>query len=442
MTVSFRRRALALLAAGLMALTGCSSTGAAPGPATASTGSGSITVWGWNPDQSSAPEWVQAFQKDHPEITVSYRFIQYSDYVNTLRLGLTSDSGPDVFGLQVGAMSTQFAPLAADLTRSLDATLPGWKDKLLAADQLSVDGRQIGVPWMVTGAGTIEVNKTLLDSVGATVPTNLDQWRDTCATLAAAGKKCLVQGAKDGWQNIDVFQALANQSSKGYFYQAMSKKQKFDSPEMVKAFEAWKTLVDAKVIQEGAFAQTAYPDAADAFRQGDAGMIAFGSWQNSDMTKQQLAAYTKTYGKDLTTTEFQVVAFPSVVNPSGTASLVMAGGPDVGWAVSQKAKNPEAATVFVRWLAASETSQKRIAATMQQPALKSVPIDTSDVLTPAQKQLVEAQGPALEGMAGPRQIASADVQAALADALAAVGTGTKTPQAAAADVQRAIDAAH
>jgi raffinose/stachyose/melibiose transport system substrate-binding protein len=442
----YTRRAFAALGTAALAAA-CSPAPSTPGTAGSAQGStparasGEITIWGWNPDAVLAPEWIDLFHKDHPDIKATYRFIQYSDYVNALRLGLTSDAGPDVFGLQVGALANQFAPLSADLTSTLNASLPGWKDKFLAADQLNIGGKQIGLPWMVTAAGTMEVNKTLLDSVGAKIPTNLNEWTDVAAKLTAAGKKVLMQGAKDAWQNIDVFQSLANQASLGHFYDAMNKKKKFESPEMIKAFEAWKTLIDRKIIQAGAFAQTAYPDAADAFRKGEAGMIAFGTWQNSDMTKTRLATYTKTYGMDLNKTEFQIVPFPNVVDPGGQAKLTLAGGPDVGWATSAKSKNPAAAAAFVQWIASSEASQGRIAKSMQQPAFKSVQIDTSDVLTPAQKDLVLAQGPALASMAGPRQIANADVQTALGDALAAVGTGQKTPQAAAADVQKAIDAA-
>ena len=99
--------ALALAASG--AMTGCSSSTPAADAKT------TITWWSWNPDNNTQPQWIAAFEKEHPNITVKARFLQYSDYVNALRLAATSSSGPDVFGLQTGALATQMAPLAADL---------------------------------------------------------------------------------------------------------------------------------------------------------------------------------------------------------------------------------------------------------------------------------------------------------------------------------------
>lgn len=429
------RTLTAVGAVGALALAGCSAAEEAPSDPNAPV---TIDWWSWNPDDVTNEQFVKAFEDAHPNITVKHRFVQNADYVNTARLALTTDSGPDVFGLQVGSMTEQLAPLATDLSGFAAENLgDDWADQLLAVDQLSVGDKQVGLPWMVTGAGLMWVNQTVLDEAGASVPTNLQEWKETCTTLEAAGKKCLVQGAKDAWQNIDVFQAIANQVSPGYFYEALEGDEEFDSPEMVEALEVWKQLFDDGIVQEGALGTAAYPDAADSFRKGEAGMIAFGTWQNSDTTHAKLAQFAETYGDPaIQETIFMPVDFPVVAKGAETNGL--AGGPDVGWAISAKSKKQEAAWKLVEWLSASEEGQTMIGTTLQQPALKGIPIDMSDVVNDAQRAALDAQAPRLDDLVGARQISNASVEASLGDALSSVASDQMSPSDAAKAVQSAI----
>ena len=279
-----RLASIAAASVAVIASAGCSAPAAEEesGPVT-------LNWWSWNPDQNTAVQYIDAFEADHPDITIKHRFIQYSDYVNTTQLALTSGSGPDVFGLQVGALTEQFAPLTADLAPALEEALGGdWADQLTATDQLAVDGKQVALPWMITGGGLVWANQTLVDSLGLTVPETTDELDAFCADVTAAGKTCIVQGAKDSWQNIDVFQTIANQIAPGKFYDAIAGDASFDDADFVQAFDVWKSLFDDGVFQEGALAATAYPDANDAFHKGDAALIVFGSWQNSDTTQASL----------------------------------------------------------------------------------------------------------------------------------------------------------
>lgn len=431
------RSAGALAIAGAIFLAGCSAGAPAPTDPDAPV---EIDWWSWNPDDSTVTQYLEAFEEEYPNITVNHRFIQYSDYVNATRLALTSDSGPDVFGLQVGSLTEQFAPLAADLAPlAADGIGADWQEQLLATEQLAVDGKQVGLPWMVTAAGIIWVNQGMLDELGVAVPTTLAEWTSACETIEAAGKTCFVQGAKDAWQNIDVFQAIANQVAPGAIYEAFDGEAEFDSPDMVEAFELWKQLFDDGIMQDGALGAAAYPDAADKFRTGEAAMIAFGTWQNSDTTHAKLAQFAETYGDaSILESVFMPVPFPAV---TGTKTNGLFGGPDVGWAISAKSTKQDAAWQLVEWLSSSDAGQAIIATSIQQPALKSVPVDLADVVTPEQVDALESQLPQLEQLVGPRQISDADVQTALGDALSAVASGQQSPKDAAAAVQSAIDAA-
>jgi raffinose/stachyose/melibiose transport system substrate-binding protein len=438
------KKAYASLAiAAALLLSACGSSGEAPSSteASAESGGGSSTeqvtvdFWSWNPDEPTAKPYIELFEAGHPNIKINHRYVQYSDYPNTVQMALQSDSGPDVFGLQVGALTTQFEPLVEDLTPAIQAALgDDWQTKLSATDQLAVNGKQVGLPWMVTVAGLIWANQTLVDSLNLTVPTNMAELKAFCTAVKAAGKDCIMQGAKDSWQNVDVFQAILNQVSPGLYYKADAGEASYDSEEFVKAFEIWKSFFDEGFFQEGALGMTAYPEADDAFKKGQGALIVFGSWSNNYTTHTGLAQFAESLGDEFdTNTMFMPYFFPQVVD--GAATGTMFGGPDVGFAVSANTDVKEAAETFATWLVGSEEAQKLQAKTLQQPALASVPLDDSDVVTPEQVSALEQQGPALANMIGAREMSNADVRTALGDALSAVASGQQTPAEAAAAVQ-------
>lgn len=429
------------LALSMVAVAACSSS-PAPADAPASSGPTTISWWSWNPDDTSAPAWIKSFEAEHPEIKVDHRFIQYSDYVNAVRLAATSGSGPDVFGLQVGALTTQFAPVTADLAPLAEKNIgPDWKDKLLQSDQLQVDGKQVGLPWMITGGGLLWYNKTLLDKVGVKPPTTLEEWKSSCKKVEAAGTTCFVQGAKDDWQNIDVYQSILNQISPGSFYTAVKGETPFNNPDSVRAFDVWKSLFDDGIVQKGALGSTVYPDANDQFNKGKAAMIALGTWQDSNMTKTALKTAAGTYGEQITKQVFLPVPFPDVVGGAKESGRLF-GGPDVGWAVSAKSEKKDAAFTLVQWLTTSETAQRQMAKSTQTPALKSVPVDDSDLVDPTlMKPVLAEQATQINNLIGARQIPNADVQTALGQALSGVASGQLSSAEAAASVQQAVDAA-
>lgn len=436
---SQRRRWLAVTAvisASVITLSACAS-GDEP---EAESGPVTISWWSWNPDQETAGQYIEAFEADHPDINVEHRFIQYSDFVNTTQLALTSGAGPDVFGVQVGALTQQFAPLAEDLTPALEEAMgDGWREMLTATDQLVADDKQVALPWMITGGGLTWANQTLIDELGLEMPESREELDEFCAAVADAGKTCVVHGAQDAWQNIDVYQTIANQIAPGLFYEALAGETSFDAPEFVEAFEVWAGLFDGGVFQEGALATTAYPDANDAFHSGEAALIMFGSWQNSDTTQARVDQYAEIYGNpEIASWEF-VPYFTPLLVEGGTPGA-MFGGPDVGFALSSSSENKEAATTFLLWLTAMEDGQTIMAKNILQPSLKSVPLDLSGVITDRQREQLESQGPALGDLVGQREIDSADVRTALGDALAAVASGQTSPGDAARIVQAAIDA--
>jgi raffinose/stachyose/melibiose transport system substrate-binding protein len=434
---SRRRLAISIgaIAVTSLVLSGCSA------PAEDEGGPVTLDVWGWNPDEKSAPSYFDAFEEENPDITVNYRFIQASDFVNTVRLAATTADGPDVFGLQVGVFPEQFAPLTVDVAPYLEDALGAeWQEQLTGADQYDVDGKQVAAPWYTSAAGFMWVNMAVADELGLAVPTTLDELIAFNAAATAAGKQGLVQGGKDGFANLDLFQIVANQVAPGSFNAALDGDESFDGDEMIESLEIWQQLFTDGALQEGALGFTAYPDANDARITGEAAMIPFGSWQFRDATNTRTAEYAETYGDPaIADTVFMPVDFPAVTGDATVGSLF--GGPDVGWSVSAQSDAKDAAGRLVAWLTTSDSAVELLGTALRPPALKGSTIDLSDVKTPEQAAAIESLVERSEDLVGPREVADPDVKSTLIEVLSSVAAGSTKPADGAAQVQAAIDAA-
>ena len=427
----------AVLTSAALLLAGCGGGDeASPAPAAAGEpATGTVQWWSWNPNTEDAAKYIDAFESSHPDITVEHRYVPYADYANTLRLALTAGTGPDVFGLQVGSLAKTFAPLAEDLTPRVEGSLgEDWDGQLIETDQFQVDGKQVGLPWMITGAGLLWHNKTVLDQVGAEVPTTLDELTAACDALKAADLDCVVHGGKDAWVNLDVFQALSNDYAPGKFYEAVAGEADFTDPEFVDAMTSWKALFDDGVFQEGALGVAQYPDANDAFGQGKAGFIVMGSWHAPAMTKTGLEELAKTTNSPAAGEyEFLPTVFPDVSGDGKPTALF--GGPDVGWSLAAKSDAKDAGYALIDWLTSQPEGQEIMGSTLQQPALKAQGVDTSGLAYPTQVTAMGTLSTQLSELAGARQLPDAELETALGDALSAVAAGSQSPEEALAKVQ-------
>jgi ABC-type glycerol-3-phosphate transport system substrate-binding protein len=407
---------------------------------------GTVNWWGWAPGPSISSKYIAEFNKQYPNIKVNYKDIPYQDYAAALRTGVQSSSGPDLYNLQPGGIAAQYGRFAIDLTPVVDQLAgAGWKDKVSAAGitAFTQDGKLRGLSVGAGGAGTLLVNKTMLDQFGVKPPTTLAEWLSACATIAAHGKLCFVQGAKDEWINQDMFQAIANSISPGKFRSAVDGKTPWTDPDLVRALNIFKDMFSNGIMQPGAAGIAQYPDAMNKFHMQQTAMILQGSWEAQQYNRDtQLAAMKSAGVSSPTPFTALLVPFPDVAG-AGNKSTIFA-DPDYGLAVSAKANNAQGAEVFAVWLATSTQGQQIIANQFAQaPALKGVTPATATIVDPAQQvpslqQMIKGVQDSTES----RQIAYPDLVSALGDALSAVATGqapdkvAQTLQDASAKVQR------
>jgi raffinose/stachyose/melibiose transport system substrate-binding protein len=424
---------LALMLFSLL-LSACGGSGAAP-----SSNNGPVTVnwWSWNPGDPTYQQFVKAFNASHSDIKLVYKFQQYNDYINNLKLSMASGTGPDIFGTQAGSMQKVYAPFMEDLTPyATKAWGDNWRDRFYSIGLQAVTNGDTtqGLPFFVSGAGYIWYNKAIFDKYNVQPPKTYDEWVAVCKTLSSKGVTPFVQGAKDAWVNYDMYIALANSIAPGKFYDAEAGKIPWTDPDLVKAMDYWRQLFHNGVMQKGALGLSQYPDADDVFNKGQAAMILYGTWENSMMTKQGIANAQSSTGvkADL---DILPLAFPSV-NANGQRSKLF-GGPDVALAMNKQSKNKEAAWKVIQWLTSDE-AQKIYAGLLNNPAIKSVTLDQNLVISDEQKAALKTEEQDLNNMIGPREIPYPELQTALADALQNVATDNQTPQQAMAAVQTAF----
>ena len=432
-----RTRLFSLCALLMMALTILFTACGGSGGSTASSSSGVTTVnwWSWNPGPPLSTQFVNTFNKSHPHIKLVFKNQAYDDYINTLKLSMASGTGPDIFGTQAGAMQRAYAPFMEDLTPYAQKTWgTSWQSRFydFGLSQLTSGNATRSLPFFLSAAGTLWYNKSIFDKYGLQPPKTFDEWVSVSQALQSKGVTPFVQGAKDAWVNYDMYIALSNAIAPGKIYNAIAGKTPWTDSDLVKAMSTWQQMFHNGIIQKGALGLTEYPDANNQFSQGKAAMILLGTWNDSVMTKAGQANAQSTLGvKD--NFQFLPIAFPTI---SGQSTKIF-GGPDVALAMNKDSKVKDAAWQVLSWLT-SQDAQDIHAKALNQPAIKGLPIDKSDVISDTQKSALTAQEQEFNtNVIGPREIPYPELQTALGDALQNVATGTQSPQQAMAAVDKA-----
>jgi raffinose/stachyose/melibiose transport system substrate-binding protein len=285
---------------------------------------------------------------------------------------------------------------------------------------------------MNSAAGFLWYNKTLFDQFGLQPPTNWEEWIAVTAALNDNGVIGFFHGAADAWVNYDMFISIANELAPGKVYQAEAGEIPWTDPDLVRAMDFWRQMFENGIMQEGALANTQYPDTHQAFTTGKAGMMLMGVWNNyAALTNAGVKEYQEGYG---TTDAYEVgtIPFPDL-NEDGQLGKPF-GGPDVIVGINKSSTNQEAAWTVLSWMLGEE-SQGLHAAILNVPAIKGIPFDTSDATGDFAKQVLADQLVQLEGAAGKREFLYPEMKTALADALQNVALGDQTPEEALALVE-------
>ncbi len=442
----------------LVALAGCvststSGTGTATGGSTAAGTvapkdlSGNVVWWGYTPGSPVNEQYIADFNKDYPNIKVTWKQTSIDDYDAAVRPALGNSSGLDVYQMSAGSANggvAVFGGSAIDLTPAVQAALGSdWKSKLATTgvSALTVDGQLKALAAGAVFAGTIWINQDLFDKYGLTPPKTYDDWKNVCATFKKNNVGCFVQGANQGAFNIDTLHAIADNVSPGTFIKATRGEVPWTDPNLVKAFQLWKGLFTDGIMQEGALGQMQYPDANNAFMSQKYAMVMMGTWYSQYLIPNVMQSAMQAAGSTDKPFTMIPINFPDIAGTGNTGSLF--GDVDYGQGVSAKSSNQEAATAFAVWLGTSQAGQQAIADSLNLiPALKSVTPNWDNVklVNPdkqqgPEKDLVQRASAVTDN---PRfATINADMNQALMQALSTVAAGQATPDQATKTLQQA-----
>lgn len=437
--------AVAAVAAVGLALAGCSGSSS-----TASAGSptkGNITWWGWTPTTDLASNLIKEFNKQYPNIHVTYKNFQDQAFASALRPALASSVGPDVFDTLVGGSGAAISIYGVDavnLTPAIEKLRGAdWKKGLYPAGvtDFTVKGQLKGVPVGKVTSGFMWMNAALMNKLNLKEPKTLAQWTSECKVIRAAGDGCLTEGVDAAGFEVDTLHSIANSVDPGYWTKATNGTAKWTAPQMVKTLSIWKDLDSDGILNPGSLGIQQYPDANNNFLSGKSAFVQMGTWYRQYADVPGLTAGLQAAGVSSSTAKVPLVPvpFPNVAGHVGE----LFGDPDYGVSVNRKSKEIPAATTFALWLGATKEGQQVIANNLDEdPVLESVKADLSKVTLvdpKVQSPYLDALATTLsKGVTEPRLAnISAGLDQALEDAAASVIGGQATPTQAAQTLQGA-----
>ena len=207
-----------------------------------------ISFWTWVPTDAQWKLCNDTFSKKYPNIKVDFWRGELPDYQKKLQVAMAAGEGPDVLGMQVGAMQKQYEKYLEPVKPLADSKWgSGWQDKLSAAavtQTVSSDGTLIGLPINFTAQEFVLYNKTLFDEAGVkNVPTTLDEWITVNKQLAAKGIIPVAFGGKDVWHVVDLFKAISHQFGPGKIDEAEAGKLPWTDKVFVDTMETIKSCL-------------------------------------------------------------------------------------------------------------------------------------------------------------------------------------------------------
>lgn len=288
-------------------------------------------------------EIIAEFEKEHPNVKIDYQQMAYDSYITSLQTKLASGDAPDIYQLEMAYIPKYVEnDYAADLS-GLDSV------KNIAPEDLAncmLDGKLYALG---TGATSMCVtyNKETFEKAGIQeVPETLDEFKEVCEKLKAAGIEPIANGFKESWTISGNIQA-------DYITGVLAQ-----DPDAIKGVcDGSKTFADSDLWKEE-FTRffdryqysgndpfgTDWNNACSMVATGKAAMIFNGSW-----------AVTNILGVNK---DASLGVFPAPLNNNAEDTKLLLQGPTGGWAVYKDSKNAEMAMEFVNYITSVEAVSK------------------------------------------------------------------------------------
>ncbi|WP_431070841.1 extracellular solute-binding protein [Microbacterium phyllosphaerae] len=336
--------AVAALAVGALALSGCT-------PDSSGTGDGgdtTMTLWHNSTTGPGVEFWektVADFEGDNPGVTIEIQSIQNEDLDGKLQTALNSGDAPDIF-LQRGGGKMAAMVKAGQLKDLTDVITGGAKDEIpdAAYSANSLDGKIYAMPVAVLPGGLF-YSQDLFDQAGITEnPTTLTELEDATEALKSAGIDPIALGAKDAWPAAHWYYWLALRECSPDTLAAAADEMDFSDDCWVRAGEDLQTFAETEPFNSGFLTTPAQQGAGSS-----AGLIA-----NHQAAMELMGAWNPGVIGSLTPDEKPLAdlswfPFPEIEGGDGEPGSMM-GGVD-GYSCSVDA--PDACVDFLNYLGTS-----------------------------------------------------------------------------------------
>ncbi|MDR2403291.1 MAG: extracellular solute-binding protein [Spirochaetaceae bacterium] len=385
----------------------------------------------WNPGPGEGWDKVMAAWKaKNPNVNVEIQGVTYSDHVQSLKVVVASGEGPDLYGVQVGAIMKEFQEFTVDVApKAREVWGPDWEKKFLPVFMEQTKGKldsYYGLPTGAGCAGYVWANMSYFDKYGFKVPASYNELLEVCRNFRSKGEMPLIIGAKDDWINLDMFINIASDINAPKFFAALEGEAPFTDPEIVQALTIWKSCFDNGIFQDGALGINVYNDATTIWETDKlAPMICNGSWVTNGIDTfgvgERYSVFTIDWNND--------------GKPAPVAPAV-----DVVVSLSKESKHPDEAWEFFEWYVTEGVKILIDFNLAYLPVLTDHVVDMSNFSGEAQRDINDVITIMQERAYGYREITYPRLKQTIADQLKAVALGESTPQRAAEIIEEASKA--
>ncbi|MDZ8200363.1 extracellular solute-binding protein [Microbacterium sp. SSW1-59] len=344
MTIRKNLFAAGSVAAVAVVLAGCGSSGGVGEQDEVEQNTGEaadLTYWTWFPPEATLNAAIEAFEAEHPNISVELRVFEAADYQQQLPLALSGGEDIDVVGVQVSAMTNS----VNDFLLPVDEWAGGWVDELnptmveQTAD-ISDDGVLYSVPMGSIGSPIMYYNAEILDAAGVAVPTTAAEWKDAVDAISAADPDVTpVVFSGEPWWQEEMFFGIAEQTAPGLSDEIIGGDGSWDQPAVIDGLNAYKSLFDDGIVDTDVLSLLGTRP-SEIFAAGEAAFYIDGSWQNSLLSE----SYRSENGIDVA----GVGAAPLPLVDGGAPSVrALAEG---GLGIPATSSNVDAAATFIEFM--------------------------------------------------------------------------------------------
>src|SRR5690606_27640190 len=156
-------------------------------------------------------------QEQHPDVEIDATVFNYPEYLVDLQTRGSSDTMPDIVGLQPGALTQQYRDKLMPLQDCASRTWgPDWQDRFhpigLAQARLGNpegDENFYALPLLVQTVN-LWANTEILGAAGVTPPKTWDELKAAVEKLGGQDYAPFLLPAKDSWVRNVVFLQIAN----------------------------------------------------------------------------------------------------------------------------------------------------------------------------------------------------------------------------------------